>query len=199
MNRGALPRRPEGSALVMSLLMLTVILLLATAATQMALQGEKSSRNDRDRQIAFQAAEAALADAEADIEQARAHFFGNEAAIVTVLAEGACGIGEQNPLLGICRRLSEHAVPAWKQIDFVADREHMQSVPYGHFTGNRFQTGGGMLPSLPPRYLIESLPERIPGQSLDRARYLYRITAIGFGTRPVTQVALQTFYRRLPQ
>lgn len=186
MNRVVLPCKAEGSALVMSLLMLTVILLLATAATQMALQGEKSSRNDRDRQIAFQAAEAALADAEADIEQARAHFFGNEAAIVTALREGECGIGEQNPLLGICRRLDEHVMPAWRQIDFLAAGEYMQSVPYGHFTGSRFQTGVGILPSLPPRYLIESLPERIAGQSLDHARYIYRITAIGFGARPAS-------------
>lgn len=198
MSRTLLLKNAKGSALVMSLLMLTVILLLATAATQMALQGEKSSRNDRDRQIAFQAAEAALADAEADIEQARAHLFGNEMAIGTALAEGECGAGEQNPLLGICRRLGEQAVPAWKQIDFVSDGAHMQSVPYGHFTGSRFQTGSGMLPSLPPRYLIESLPERLPGQTLETARYLYRITAIGFGARPLTQVALQTFYRKLP-
>uniref|UniRef100_UPI0025FE37F8 pilus assembly PilX family protein n=1 Tax=uncultured Oxalicibacterium sp. TaxID=1168540 RepID=UPI0025FE37F8 len=141
MSRMIVQRSVAGSALIMSLLMLTVIFLLATAATQMALQGEKSSRNDRDRQIAFQAAEAALADAEADIEQARAHFFGNQTGIATALAEGECGVGEQNPLLGICRRLGEQAMPAWKQVDFVLSGTNMQTVPYGHFTGSRFQTG----------------------------------------------------------
>ncbi|WP_293777474.1 hypothetical protein [uncultured Oxalicibacterium sp.] len=43
------------------------------------------------------------------------------------------------------------------------------------------------------------MPDRIPGQTLETANYFYRITAIGFGVRPVTRVALQSFYRRLPR
>ena len=62
-------RYQYGATLLVTLLMLVVVLLLGIAAAQIALQGEKSSRNDRDRQIAFQAAEAALLDAEMDIEQ----------------------------------------------------------------------------------------------------------------------------------
>ena len=55
--------RQRGASLIVSLLMLVAVLVLGISAAQIALQGEKASRNDRDRQIAFQAAEAALMDA----------------------------------------------------------------------------------------------------------------------------------------
>ncbi|HWV62571.1 MAG TPA: PilX N-terminal domain-containing pilus assembly protein, partial [Oxalicibacterium sp.] len=70
-----------GATLIVVLLLLIVVLLLGVGASQIALQGEKSSRNDRDHQIAFQAAEAALLDAETDIEaspdalRSRSHLF----------------------------------------------------------------------------------------------------------------------------
>jgi type IV pilus assembly protein PilX len=55
--------RQSGAALLIALVALIVVMLLGVAAAQTALMNEKSSRNDRDRQLAFQAAEAALHDA----------------------------------------------------------------------------------------------------------------------------------------
>ena len=54
--------------MVYVLCLLVIILLLGISAAQMALQGEKAARGERDRQIAFQAAEEALVDAQNDIE-----------------------------------------------------------------------------------------------------------------------------------
>jgi type IV pilus assembly protein PilX len=70
----------QGAALIVSLLMLVAVMLLGVSAAHIALEGEKASRNDRDRQLAFQAAEAGLMDAEMDIENAsgpasRSHIF----------------------------------------------------------------------------------------------------------------------------
>jgi len=60
-------RLQAGATLFTMLIMLLLVLLLGMAATQISLQGEKAARNDRDRLIAFRAAEAALLDAELDI------------------------------------------------------------------------------------------------------------------------------------
>jgi type IV pilus assembly protein PilX len=59
--------KQKGAALVIALLMLIVLMMLGIAAMQTSLQSEMMSRNQRDRQIAWQAAEAALLDAEYDI------------------------------------------------------------------------------------------------------------------------------------
>ena len=57
----------QGMALIVVLGMLSVVFVIATISIRLTLLAERSARNDRDRQIAFQAAEAALADAELDI------------------------------------------------------------------------------------------------------------------------------------
>jgi len=61
--------RPDGSALLMCLLVMAVALMLGLSGARIALQEERAARNDRDRKAAFQAAEAALLDAQRDIEQ----------------------------------------------------------------------------------------------------------------------------------
>ncbi|MDQ7969465.1 MAG: PilX N-terminal domain-containing pilus assembly protein [Oxalicibacterium faecigallinarum] len=201
----ARPAQQAGTTLITTLLMLTVILLLGTASAQLALQGEKSSRNDRDHQIAFQAAEAALIDAEMDIQQSpdplrsRSHLFVAEILQdEAVLAEGECGAGIQNAWLGVCRQLRMESEAAWKRIDFLAAGNATTAIPYGHFTGRSFQTGIGTLPAALPRYIIEYMPYRGPGHSAEQVEYLYRITAVGFGVRETTRVALQSFYRKMP-
>jgi len=193
----------QGATLLATLMMLTVVLLLGTAAAHMALQGEKSARNDRDRQVAFHAAEAALLDAERDIEggagalSSRAHVF--ESAALDEWAQlpfGSCGTKAEPALLGICRAVSEQDVPVWQHVNFLSDGEQMAAVPYGHFTGQTFQAGVGVLPALPPRYLIEFMHDKQAGMDAARSAYLFRITAIGFGVRASTQVVLQTFHRK---
>ncbi|MFZ1180413.1 MAG: PilX N-terminal domain-containing pilus assembly protein [Herbaspirillum sp.] len=63
----------SGAALLIVLVVLTIIMLLGLASAQTALMNEKSSRNDRDRQLAFQAAEAALHDAQVHLTDMRAN------------------------------------------------------------------------------------------------------------------------------
>lgn len=197
-------RLQQGATLVVTLLFLMVVLLLGIAASHIALQGEKSSRNDRDHQIAFQAAEAALLDAEMDIEhspdasRSRSHLFSGDSTLGFPGSDDqVCFSGEQNIFLGLCRHVEKESDSAWRRVDFLdAGTQTMQSVPYGRFTGQSFQTGQGSLPARPPRYIIELLPYRKPGTSADKPHYFYRVTAVGFGARETTQIALQTFYRK---
>ncbi|OGB26485.1 MAG: pilus assembly protein [Burkholderiales bacterium RIFCSPLOWO2_02_FULL_57_36] len=193
--------KQRGVSLVVSLLMLIAVMLLGLSATQIALQSEKASRNDRDRQIAFQAAEAGLLDAEMDIEnspdpaRSRSIIFSRE--IAYAFTDG-CGNGDANPFLGLCAHVADGAAPAWLTVDLLNDSPSAASVPFGKFTGQTFQVGEGSLPAKLPRYIIELMPYNGPGESaeLSSRSYFYRITGIGFGMRDTTLVVLQTFYRK---
>ena len=193
----------RGATLIVVLLLLIVVLLLGVGASQIAVQGEKSSRNDRDRQIAFQAAEAALLDAETDIEaspdalRSRSHLFSADGiAGFPQTMESFCAAGEANVFLGLCR-YAENEDAAWRHVDFLgAGATSTHSVPYGRFTGQVFPVGAGPLPARLPRYIVEMMPDRKPGMAADESAYVYRITAVGFGVRETTQVALQTIYRK---
>lgn len=193
--------RQGGVSLVVSLLMLIAVMLLGLSATQIALQSEKASRNDRDRQIAFQAAEAALLDAEMDIEnspdpdRSRSAIFSKND-IHSFLP--GCGTGDAGIYLGLCAQAADGATPAWLAVDFLNDTATSAAVPFGKFTGQSFQTGQGSLPARLPRYIIELIAYNRPGESAELATrtYFYRITAIGFGMRDATRVVLQTFYRK---
>lgn len=190
----------QGASLIVALLMLIAVLMLGSSSAQIALQGEKAARNMRDRQIAFQAAEAALMDAELDIEGAsgaksRSSLFAPRS--VEGFVNG-CGRGLSSRHLGLCNPSPEGAVPIWQTIDFLDGSSKAVSVPYGHFTGQSFQTGAGPLPGRSPRYVIEIMPFNMAGHNAagDDLGYFYRVTAIGFGMRDTTQVVLQTFYRK---
>ena len=194
-------KRQRGASLIVSLLMLIVVLLLGISAAQLALQGEKASRNERDRMVAFQAAEAALMDAEMDIEgspdaaASRSNLFSKDSALgFPAEGEPGCYAGGGNSHLGLCRRAADGATPVWQTVDF--DEEGGASVRYGTFTGQSFQTGQGPLPAKLPRYVIELMVYNKQGESAEKISYFYRITAIGFGPRDTTQIVLQTFYRK---
>lgn len=189
----------DGASLIVSLLMLVAVLVLSISAASIALQSEKASRNDRDRQIALQAAEAALMDAELDIEgspdksKSRSALFGKDYAEFVA----GCGAGSSNPFQGLCQRSEEGAQPVWQSVDFTDESDNARSVPYGRFTGHVFQTGQGSLPAKPPRYIIEQMHYTGAAASAEEDMTLfYRVTAVGFGMLPTTQVALQTFYRK---
>ena len=194
--------RHGGATLVYVLCLLVIILLLGISAAQMALQGEKAARGERDRQIAFQAAEEALVDAQNDIEglpgaPGRSSLFAPGSA-----AGFADGCGEAGAL-GLCLPAAPDAPALWLSTDLDGAEGSSRAVPYGQFTGAVMQTGQGFLPSRRPRYLIELLPFHPPGAQaaavaggLATESYVYRITAIGFGAQESTQVVLQSYYRK---
>lgn len=58
----------RGVSLIVVLLILVIVSILGVSGVQISMMAEKSARNSRDYQIAWQASEAALVDAEFDIE-----------------------------------------------------------------------------------------------------------------------------------
>ncbi|MGV3742721.1 MAG: pilus assembly PilX family protein [Burkholderiaceae bacterium] len=193
--------RERGATLIVTLIILIAVSLIGISTAHIALMGEKSSRNDRDRRIAFQAAEAALLDAELDIAGSPDDVRTRSGLFAAAKGEGfteGCGAGAQNNYLGLCGHGKDlHA--AWLTVDFLDDSpKTMKTVPYGFFTGQPFDFGNGMAPERLPRYIIERIPFGQAGESAaigDRS-YVYRITAMGFGSRDSTRVMLQTFYRK---
>lgn len=193
-----LRNRVGGAALVTVLFVLIAVLIVAVSAVTAALNAEKSARNERDRHIAFQAAEAALADAERDIRAIdpaapRAALFAPGSALGF---GNGCGERADDPGLGLCARVEAPGVPAWIAADLAAGEA---GAPYGAFTGAVMPTGVGTLPERPPHYIIELMPFPRAGEDAgEPVANFYRITAIGFGSRDATRVVLQSFYRKAP-
>ena len=187
--------RQRGAALLMALCVMLVLLLLGVATVRSALGAEKSARGERDRQIALQAAEAALADAERDIEggnapaSERAGLFAHDSGAGFV---DGCGNGAAN--LGLCRRVAGSAAPAWQRAH-LADANDRHVIEFGRFTGAMLPFGRGTLPSRAPRYVIELMPYARAGEDAGRRTgNVYRITAMGFGASDTTRVVLQSYY-----
>ena len=219
--RLASPGGQRGFSLIVALMMLIVIIILGVSASQMAINEERGARNDRDRQLAFQAAEAALKDAEFEI-------YGNGAPACTLAGQVNRGrmrtgtytcFNEGNnygyalgcsapPNAGLCT--NNPALPAYldgTNVDFYKDASgsgNNHTVAYGQYTGRTYGSqatlGSGQPVSIyPPRYIIEAVPKNTSVDSLTcdgcgagaGGSIMFRVTAMGFGASPNSQVVLQ--------
>lgn len=191
-------RRNQGIALVFVLVMMSIAMAMSVIAARITLGGEKSSRNDRDRQLAFQAAELALSDAELDIMDAKAStrgcLFGKDGALAagvgcstTSDARGICGVDPADP-----------DKPLYKVVDWTDTSSSRQYVEFGEFTArdSGLQIGSGSGPAKLPSYII--VPTQVKpqlkssdGKTLYQVPNAYRIYAIGYGTDINTQVLLE--------
>lgn len=189
---GSLARaRARGFSLLVVLIMTAVLALLALGAMTSSILQERMVGNSRDRQVALQAAEAALRDAETEIEANAAAASG----FTDACANGLC-IPPSDTASGA------QSAPRWQTIDWVS-----QTRAYGSRTGAPALLGfDNQALAAQPRYFIERLPTLPPevGSSAcvgggcatsptDRAR-AYRITARGSGMRASTTVMLQSVY-----
>ena len=187
--------RQGGFSLITTLILLVVVSMLGITASQMVLMSERTSRFDRDSQVAFQAAEAALVDAELDIQgpnisgvQRMAIFESKNKVNFTL----GCGT---STLRGLCAQALPPQKPVWYQVDFTDESANAKTVKFGEFTGRQFAVGAtGIRPEIAPRYIVEVIPDPTPAAS--PADVLYRITAMGFGPRKETQVVLQVVLRK---
>ena len=187
-------KRCRGTALLMCLLMIAVMTLLGMSGARIALQDERAGRNGRDRTLALQAAEAALLDAQLDIELPSTTPRGALFSTSAPRFPAGCGVGV---MLGLCAGVTAGA--AWQGIDFTDDAAaSARTAAYGQFTGQAMQVGIGPMQQRLPRYLIEAHADRRAGAAADlsAAARIYRISAMGFGAQDGTLVLLQAWYRR---
>lgn len=172
-------RSQRGISLVIALMFLIVLTVLGLVAVRSSTVQERMAGNDRDRAIAFEAAEAALRDAERDV---RANLTAADP------YDAACTDGLCLP--------STVATANWNSIAWSGATSRIYGV----------NSGAGAYPiavSNPPRYIVELLQEveAGPGNSLcNNCRSStgkatpFRITARGWGRRPGTQVELQSVF-----
>ncbi len=184
-------RRPQsGFTLIGILVMMVVLAFIALAAVSTSVVQERMAGNARDRNVALQAGEAALRDAELDIEANLTMSSGFSSACTT----GLC----VPPSMAL--PASAVSAPKWTTIDWPN-----QSRAYGSITGATSLKGpNNEALASQPRYFIEMLPALPPpvGESnclgcssvpSNRAR-AYRITVRAFGVRDTTSVMLQSVY-----
>jgi type IV pilus assembly protein PilX len=165
-----------GISLPIVLVFLVVLSLLAIAIIQGSTLGAGIARNESDRNLAFQAAEAALRDAEKDIEYLK--FDSTKCAV-----GASCRPTPLNPsdfnstcTAGLCDPKSIIG-NAWDSAIWGPTDNSVQLGTY---------TGAVALPlvSRQPRYIIEYFP--IGNNDV------LRVTATGFGLNSSTQITLQT-------
>lgn len=175
-------RREHGASLVVGMIFLFILTILGLMALRVATLEERMSGNLRDRSLAFQAAEAALRDAEFDI---RCQRFNGAAA--STLRPAGCIEGatqaDANCTNGLCCNLQglvcvEPSTPVAQRTDF-----NTRSIAYGTYTAAPALTGV----SQQPRYLIEPF--------VWDSQNFFRITARGFGFNATTEVTLQAVYK----
>ncbi|MEG2976210.1 MAG: PilX N-terminal domain-containing pilus assembly protein [Comamonas sp.] len=191
-----------GASLIVVLLILVVVSILGVSGIQISMMGERSARNDRDNQIAWQSAEAALIDAEFDIEglPATASMRRN-----TIFALGKTNIaqfiqncGNSGQARGLCALNADNVKAAWLSVDFTATGNDASTTALGTFTGRNFPSGSvGIQPAQAPRYVIEAIldPDQARTAKPTDVKYIYRVTAMGFGPNPETQTVMQMLYR----
>lgn len=181
MTKGSLHCRfQQGIALVTGLIFLLLMTLIGVTAIQTTTLDEKMAGNARDRSLAFQAAEAALRDAERDFS---ANGRGISGLTGFVADCGAAASGDTDD--GLCYNgPSGYGTPIWTTANMTAS----PSVPYGRFTG------ATAIPnvSAQPRYLIQGFRSAVAGSSGNR--FYYRITVRAQGASANTVVWLQTVY-----
>lgn len=123
--------RERGAALVVSLILLLIMTLLSLTAFQISKFEEKMAGNVRDKQMAFEAAEAALQDAEEYISTS-----------VSVL-----GAFDGNGTDGL---YDDTETDLWKKVDWSGTQGgDMKAITYSEFSGDDVYSN--------PQYVIELL------------------------------------------
>jgi type IV pilus assembly protein PilX len=170
--------------------MMVALSMLALGSMNSSIVQERMVSNARDRHVALQAAEAAIRDAERDIEDN----------IDAAVAFSDTCVG------GLCIPLSDTATnpqsaPRWQTIDWTLARAYGARTAAPALLGPENQSLASQ-----PRYFIENLPALPPGVGDSagigggwnntpppRAR-AYRITVRASGIRAATVVMLQSVY-----
>ena len=167
------PRRQRGVVALISLVLLAVMLVLGLASVRLVRNQERMAGQSYDRALAFQAAEAALREAETLIEQIRP----------MPGASGCTDFAAAGMTVHACPAPAAGATPRWQAIN-TADWAAASTV------------GSGAL-QLAPQYLVEYLGATFPcspAPSDPMTCKRYRVTARISGSEGRAAVMVQSVY-----
>ena len=188
------PSVSRGISLITVLLILVVVSLLGIGSAQIAVMAERSARNDRDQQMAWQSVEAGLIDAELDLWSpisTRSDLFDGKTTYAFP-TEGCSSMGKSQ---GLCAAVLS-GKPAWLTVNFTDNSPNAPSAAFGAFTSRSFNAGSaGIQPAQAPRYVIEPVLAQSGDKAAVDKEVLYRVTTMGFGPRSDIQSVLQILYR----
>lgn len=182
MRRPAKPplhrRRQNGIMLIVVMLLLLVTTLISLSAFRGATLEERMAANQRDRQTAFQAAEASLRDAEAML---RTNVLGPFTPLRANAFVATC-VG------GLCR--SSEGLPLWSGFS-EADWTGAKTWAYGAATGAPALQGV----ATQPRYAVEYQGTVQPIEPGKPCVAMFLITTRATGLNTHSNVVLQSVYR----
>jgi type IV pilus assembly protein PilX len=176
--------RQRGVVLFIALILLVILSLLGVTAARLQTSEERMARNEDNRQMGAQAAEAALRNAEANLA-------GNAYTAFASNTAGQYTLDWNN---------GPPVITNWN--------DPLQTLSYGAPTTPGV-TAGPALTAMPatvptPTYIVEQLPAvTISGDNLSCTGYgcptgtitVYRVTATGTGADQTTTTTLQSIYR----
>lgn len=170
--------RQRGVSLIVVLMLLVIVSLLGVASMQIVMMGERAARSDRDMQLAWQGAEAALVDAEIELKGPNSFSNSRTPAILVQAPVISTGCNATGAWRGFCAptsgvnyargALQGKPVPSWLTVDFTDTSNNAPTVALGAFTGRIYNNadqalGKGIQPALAPRYVIEDITASDPG------------------------------------
>lgn len=156
-------RSEQGSVLLISIILILALIIVTLGMFNLGSTQTKIATNSADSQIAFQTAEGALAQAEANI------LAGNFT--TSSFAAGQAGLYIFNPA----------NAPLWTTVDWSSSGAVMSS-----FTGNSRTASAVIIEFLPP-YIVPG-----QSQNSQRQTFAYRITARAVGASGGSPVVLQS-------
>lgn len=148
------PNRERGAVLAVALILLVVVTLLGLSSVKTVGQQEKMVSHSNDRSLAYQFAEAALREGEA---QARIQALNSNASfpITQYIADGACTVASiTNCANGLCATPDPDCSARWANAAFTATNSNL----WANFNGVAAVTSAsGNTLSGTPQYIIEVL------------------------------------------
>lgn len=173
-----------GVALIMSLIFLILLTIIGLTAMNFSILEEKMASNIKDQYLAFQAAESALKDAEADAFVN----ISNATAFTASCTAGLCLPTASGTYI-------------WDTVDWSVSSTTTRQ--YGTYTSS---AAIGTSLAEAPRYIIEDIPNPTTPQSGESAtdawkrgamgNEYYRITARGVGSTTAAQAIVQSTFRK---
>lgn len=183
--------REKGVVLAVGLLILVVMTLIGVTAMSTTGLENKMAGNLKDWDLALQAAEAGLRDAETDIATT-----GRVSGKTNAVDNCATLLSSPTEQDGQCTSPSGAATNIWQTIDWTDSATPVKYVKYGRWTLAVGYTPSEGYATL-PRYIIEPVDDLgRPGDPVDFPHKVktFRVTAVGYGGSTLASVMLQSTY-----